>query len=409
MAAVRTTRTRVSVPNLRGISSATGYFRTLTASREVVSGGRLEVFDRRLAVLRDVEVDFNRCSGKHGGDPLDAVRGQSEEEELYRFRRGFLTLPGARTPRVPRLVQPWLDAILSTVVAGGRRRAAAGTSDEPGWITLMAVRYGYANLFHTVTDLYNAFLLLAFLGRSPARTRVIIADGHPRSPLDGLWTTLFAGSTRISAWTGRHRFATLALNPLGYDSPLELVEQPLLPIVEEFRRFVLGAYGIDVTGERTGRLRVTLVRRRDYQAHPRNPSGTIRRKIANERELVRALRACRVGAPLEVGSVVLERLPIAEQLRIIAHTDVLVGMHGAGLAHALFLPDRAGLVETYPAYFSPETRYFRRMAEWRGLFYQGWQNVDPRRERPGFRTVVPPEVVIEALRRYVDAVAPGRP
>ena len=44
---------------------------------------------------------------------------------------------------------------------------------------------------------------------------------------------LFAGSTRISAWTGRHRFATLALNPLGYDSPLELVEQPLLPIVDQ--------------------------------------------------------------------------------------------------------------------------------------------------------------------------------
>ena len=138
MAAGRAAGPRVRVRRLRSVSSAAGYFRTLTASREVVAGGRIAVYDRRLAVLRDVEVDFNRCSGKRGGEPLDAARGQSEEDERYRFRRGFLTLRGTGTPPIPRLAQPWLDAILSTLTAGGRRRSAAETDDKPGWLTLVA-------------------------------------------------------------------------------------------------------------------------------------------------------------------------------------------------------------------------------------------------------------------------------
>jgi capsular polysaccharide biosynthesis protein len=99
---------------------------------------------------------------------------------------------------------------------------------------------------------------------------------------------------------------------------------------------------------------------------------------------------------------VLERLRMADQLRLIGATDVLVGMHGAGLAHALFLRPGSALVELFPAYHSPATRYFRRMAECRGLFYQGWQNTDPRRERPGYRTTIPPAVVVEAIQRYLD-------
>jgi len=34
-----------------------------------------------------------------------------------------------------------------------------------------------------------------------------------------------------------------------------------------------------------------------------------------------------------------------EQLSIIQDTDVLIGMHGAGLTHLLFLPDWAAIFE----------------------------------------------------------------
>ena len=359
----------------------------------------MQTFDRRFAVLRDVLVDFDRCCGKAGGEALERARGQTEEEELYHFHSGFLRLAGAPADLVPPLRHAWLQAILSTVEQARNGRDQAKQKRE---LTLMAVRYGYANMFHTVTDLYNAFLVLRFLRQSPQRTRVILADGHPASPLDPLWMSLFGETTRISAWKGRHRFGALVLNPLGLDSPLELLQLPGVPLVEEFRTFVLRRMGASAERPRRPPVRVTFVWRRNYHAHPRNPAGVIHRKIANEKELIDTLQGHRFGTRLEVKAVVLEELTIAEQLRVAASTDLLVGMHGAGLAHTLFLPPGAGLVELFPAYFSPESRYFRRMAEWRGLYYQGWQNTDPRREIADFRTEIPPEVVIEAVRRYVE-------
>ena len=95
-----------------------------------------------------------------------------------------------------------------------------------------------------------------------------------------------------------------------------------------------------------------------------------------------------------------EELALREQLALVVDTDVLVGMHGAGLTHALFLPASAGVVELFPISQSPRTRHFRSLARWRRLFYVRWQNRDPAREHADHRTEVPPAVVVDAVRRY---------
>ena len=41
------------------------------------------------------------------------------------------------------------------------------------------------------------------------------------------------------------------------------------------------------------------------------------------------------------------QIPFLSQVSITAGTDILVGMHGAGLTHLLFLPDWAEVVELY--------------------------------------------------------------
>ena len=52
------------------------------------------------------------------------------------------------------------------------------------------------------------------------------------------------------------------------------------------------SYGIRPSpGPNCSKLRMLLIRRHDYLAHPRNPKGAVARKIANEDEVRDALRA----------------------------------------------------------------------------------------------------------------------
>lgn len=67
------------------------------------------------------------------------------------------------------------------------------------------------------------------------------------------------------------------------------------------------------------------------------------RQILNSNELVDELKKNQSYA---VRSVHFERaIPFTDQLEIIRNTDILIGIHGAGLAHLLFLPKWATLFE----------------------------------------------------------------
>lgn len=75
-------------------------------------------------------------------------------------------------------------------------------------------------------------------------------------------------------------------------------------------------------------------------------SGT--RKVTNEAELVEAVRRRVPGVEIEVVNFDWNgRPPITGQLALMAETDVLIGMHGAGLVHTLWLPEWAVMYEIY--------------------------------------------------------------
>jgi hypothetical protein len=381
---------------------AARHFRRLRRRRRATRDRRLTTFAGRLAVLRDVIVDFSRCAGRPGGEPLETVGRLDEGEEVYRFHSGFLRLPGTGMPalpwRRPRLALPQLQDVLGTLVTGGEA-ASAPIDPTPH---LLVLRYEYANFFHVMTDWYNVFLAQRFLDLGAVR--VVLADGHPATPLDEGWRALFGDVRRISSFTGSvRRLDTLVLTSLGWDSPLHDFGAWALPLADDFRRFVLGAYGLPADAPRPpGPLRVTLVMREDYAAHARSGPGTVPRKFANAPELVEALAAI---PGIAARAVALEQLGLREQLAMALDTDVLVGMHGAGLVHALFLPEWAGVVELYPASTSTRLRHFRRISAWRGLAYRRWRNRDPAREHPDHRTEIPPAVLVDEVRRCAAAAA----
>lgn len=375
---------------------AARHFRGLRRRGRATDDGRLTTFAGRLAVLRDVVVDFARCTGRAGGEPLEGLGWLDEQEESYRFQPGFLRLPGTQMPTLP-WRQPRLDrAQLQTVLTALANDGDLGGAPPDPTPHLLVLRYEYANAFHVMTDWYNVYLTQRFLGLSSAR--IILADGHPATPLDEGWRTLFGDVRRIAGFERRpHRLDTLVLTTLGWDSPMLDFNAWALPLVDDFRRFVLAAHGLSADAARpSGPLRVTLVLREDYRATARSAAGSVLRKFANAPELVKALDAT---PGVTAQAVALETLGLREQLALALETDVLVGMHGAGLVHTMFLPPWAGVVELYPAYQSPRLRHFRRLAAWRGLTYRRWRNREAAREHPEHRTEFPPAVVVDEVLR----------
>jgi capsular polysaccharide biosynthesis protein len=60
-------------------------------------------------------------------------------------------------------------------------------------------------------------------------------------------------------------------------------------------------------------------------------------------------------------------MSFTEQLRLIRHTNVLVGVHGAGLMFIMFAAEEAVLLEMHPSY--RQDRHFRHAARLTGKIY----------------------------------------
>ena len=154
-------------------------------------------------------------------------------------------------------------------------------------------------------------------------------------------------------------------------------------------------------------ISLLIVSRQNYVTHARNPAAVVRRKIANEPELETALRTR--NPDFRIRSVRLERLSVEQQVRLVASSDVMVGMHGAGLALAVFLPEQAGLVELVPGGgLAAGNRHFQAIARWRRIEYERWigQRADDDSPATNYTTHVPPDVVDKLVKRIASRICP---
>lgn len=358
--------------------------------------------DVQLCTATNLRLDTSKIAVAPGGEAIEAVRGQAESREFVRWSSGALS--GDCTPTAaPRLKYAEQRSVLE---AFKPRHSAAGSDGcdvtLPG-TTLLVTRFEYANWYHVATDFVNAFIAAEALGVRPEDTRVLILDGHPISPFDSFWTTVMAPAQeellRVGRLKGTVCFERAAFVPLGYESPLALNWNrpdpcPGSRLLKAFAHRTLAAYGV-LDEPLPTRPTISFVFREDYMAHPRESDGKRRNKIANEDDL---LALAKSGSDVEARSAHLASLPFAEQLRLIRRTNILVGMHGAGLTHTLFLPDEAVLLEMFPTHVSTK-KHFRNLAGWMGHPYLPWQNKDGRNELDAFTT----RVDVDAFRPVLDA------
>ena len=366
--------------------------------------------------VKGVRLNISGLRGARGGENMDDVINQPENAEYYSYASGFLQLTchnhslytlkrlgGSRND-----MNDWLQNIELL----NENIAITSEVDYVTRFTVAVIRYEYVNMYHTVAEMYNVFLTALFFGKKPSDVHILWVDGHPKGSLDVVWMTLFSSANRISSLSKPTVFKDIAWSMVGPHSPIHCHTNKQLLLAKEFRDFFLSRHSIEPNEYKLdcSHLTVLFVWRRDYVAHPRNPAGIVSRKISNEQELLDAVESLNSKMPinskmaakifLSVKGIQLDILDMQAQLRLISVTDVLIGMHGAGLTHALFLPSHAALIELFPTYWATG-KHFASMATWRKLHYERWVNSNPANELPNHLTKIP---ATEVTRMVVNSI-----
>jgi len=202
---------------------------------QALCAGRLVVYGRQFARLTDAVVDRRRCrSERQGGEPIDAVINQPETVEYYAVDRGCFRLA---CPSVGKLdyVFAGTENHLNTWLRAVQPSSDDADVDVRPRFTIAVTRYEYANLYHTMTDWYNAFLLVCFFNETADATDILLVDTHPRGALDPVWRRLFRRTLRLSDLSPDRptSFRRLVWGWLGYNSLMTIyLSSPTPPLVE---------------------------------------------------------------------------------------------------------------------------------------------------------------------------------
>lgn len=359
------------------------YIEYLIANHIRSCNGHFVGYKNLFAKFVNVLVDPKYARGRHGGENMSNVMNQAEEEEFYKLEKGFFKLPCSQQIKYEFGFDSHLNNWIEMIEIG---KNFPSHYEIPKW-TIAVQRYEYVNMYHTMTDWYNTFLVTKVFKLDPKNVTILWIDGHPAGGLDATWSTLFGEVRRIGEIRNPVLFPNMIWGIVGYDSPLDEHNLPEVPYLEEFRKFFLSKHQIlPEDYPNCQQLNILIIWRRDYVAHPRNPSGSVVRKIKNEDELLNKIKTYFNGH--NVKGIQIDKLSMHEQLAVISKTDILIGMHGAGLSHTLFLPRHGGLIEMFPLYHPAENIHFRCMAEWRHMYYMSWSNFNPEKELDNYLTVV---------------------
>ena len=367
--------------------------------RKVYCGGAFICHAQLFAVLTDVIIDPSKGAGRRGGENISDVINQNEDSEYYKLSKGYFNLDCGREAQEPFNSFATRDHLRDWMSAVNFTNSQLTSNKRLKRPTIAVQRYEYVNLYHTMTDFYNVFLMYLIFDLDPDSSNVLWLDGHPKGGLDQTWKTLFGHVIRVGNIKNPLLFKNMIWNIMGYSSPIDQHERDEVPYLEEFRHYFLTRHSVASFREiNCNSVTVTFIWRRDYLAHPRNPEGHVQRKIKNEEELVSSLKSQFPNH--NIRAYQLDTLPMQKQLQIIADTDILIGMHGAGLTHALFLPKHAALLELFPGSGSTPA-HFKSIARWRGLKYTCWFCKSGKGSVDGY-TTVNAEVVNAAVKELTD-------
>ena len=241
------------------------------------------------------------------------------------------------------------------------------------WI-LLAQREGNVNIWHKLAELWQSTVTmdvvrmatdhssgLPYLApEDDARVQVAFEDDR-EEPLDDWWTVVTGNPPLRKSQLDSGCYENVILPLAGSSSPFwtllmqsandQICTNKIL--INTFLRRLFRYLRIDPRPHVVRDPIITIIDRQTT------------RKIFNIGEYTKNLRNKYPG--LTINLVDFAAISVRDQVVLVQNTDVLIGHHGAGMTHVLFLSEQSAVVEIFPPTFS--TAGFGQLSKMRGLTY----------------------------------------
>jgi len=334
-------------------------------------------------------IDFSKVQG--------SVDGSGKTQAYLSFDQGSLFSPCSKTSKYKNgLFMPHQTLQMSSFTPEAIVPDSYTTVDVSTY--LLARDEDCENSFHSTADFMNIFLVMSALNLDPEHQQVMLFDRHPDGPYMELYSKAF--SKNYPVIRNSHYGNKIVLfkklifhleSPAGLIFPKVARPDPLkcysTSFFQSYRKYILSSfdlYDIDPPSIPT----VTLSLRH------RTAQKNVGRVLANEEEVINLLKE---GNMMNLNVVDFAKISYVEQLRIIRNTNVLVGVHGAGLMNIMYAAEEAVLVEIHPSY--RQDRHFRHAARMTGKTYMPMRTLI-REDCEGSSDNV--HVQIDELRKTLD-------
>lgn len=297
--------------------------------------------------------------------PWDEVKDYWYETGPHEVVRRGVAFLGSKSKRdEPEVHEEATDDGPKTGAESPEHGVAETKPQAPNTFILLK-REGEGNLWHCMMEIFSLYLTLDALSmtrdlhqkidpyfnltQDPADTQVVILDDRADGPYFDLWT-LFAKRKPLRlrelaadvATTSAIQDARIVIPLTGSSNPLWQEDEEVwkctdAPTLSVFSDRVLRFYGIPEPVARTkdDPIKVTFIDRQG-------------RKLRDQDELFKELE--KRYEHISVRLVDFATISFTEQITIARETDILVGVHGAGLTHTMFMRYGVGaMVEIQPA------------------------------------------------------------
>lgn len=255
------------------------------------------------------------------------------------------------------------------------------TRDQGRNFTILIKREGAYNTWHSLMEIWSLTMTLDILRmtREPTtrapffdvndaeNTRVLILDDHDDGPYAELWTMFAKRPTiRLKDLPATTVTENIIVPLPGSTNPFWSGDWEIHPcdhsdLLRAFSRRVLDFCQIDTHTQHGGDLILTFIDRKTN------------RRLIDGQSYLEELQA---KVPhVKIQAIDFAALPFREQVRIARETDILVGVHGAGLTHGMFLPEGSVMVEILPE--TLKHKGFRNLAGILGHTYVSAHGTNP--------------------------------